>query len=233
MKKYNIYVFGDSHAKCFKEKQYGNYKLINKLKVSSSIRGFKNFHSKTNYLNEIMELKFTENDILIFKCGQVDIECGYYYKKIVKKEKISMIDYMKETIEIYKNFLLQFNNKNIMVSSINLPSHLNNDQLYQYILFAIDYLNDNTKHNEIITLNDIDDLHIRTQHAISFNNMLNEMCNEIKIKFIDTTEMFLDKNTNRLYEKYQTSDHHYNGLYNNTITNVYDIFENIIIKNVI
>ena len=86
-KSYDIYIFGDSHAKCFSRSNYlsfGNIKIFNTFISSASMKGLTNSQSTLNHSNTIINTlnnsTSTSQKVCVLKFGQVDIEYNYYFK---------------------------------------------------------------------------------------------------------------------------------------------------------
>jgi hypothetical protein len=217
-----IHIFGDSHAMFFTQKsiiEVNNvkYEIHNKKLHSTSIRGLRNRSSRTGYFNEIIKdlQNISTDDIILLKFGQVDIECCYYYNKLVKLVDVSIQDYYTETIDIYKNFIKLLSNFNVIVASVNLPSISSNEYIVHYmnsVLFDLDVDNENKYACTIDKLSDIGDVYTRTNNCFLFNNMLKQLCDEEKLLFFDTTYAFLDTDTKLLKIHFTSKeDQHYVG----------------------
>ena len=111
---HHIYLFGDSHLKCFGKKSLNNkkYSLFNCYKSGASMKGLTNQDSTLNYNNEIItKLDKINRDILnknicVFKFGQVDIEYNIHYKINYKKERIDVNKFIRTIVNNYINYIL-------------------------------------------------------------------------------------------------------------------------------
>lgn len=137
--KANIYLFGDSHCKCFVHDHYNggvlnssNFTLYNKFRSTTSARGVSNDKSKKQYgpyiIQTLKNISYSKDlyNICVLKLGQVDIEYNYYYKVYYKNENISKQDFYMDTIEKYIMFIKflkqSFPNINFIVNGVNMPN---------------------------------------------------------------------------------------------------------------
>ena len=123
-------MFGDSHCRIFFRKldkiNRENITFYNMYQSKVSIRGLINKNSKLKYRNYIMNTlkKLNINSIVCLKFGQIDLEYVYYYKKFVKKQNITLLEFIDETLEIYMSFIKEIQNAGfkVIVISPNLPN---------------------------------------------------------------------------------------------------------------
>lgn len=105
-----ILVFGDSHSvyftlnnelKSINESFRGvNIKLVSM--TGSTISGFGKRQSTLNSREFFsQELAAFKPDFICFALGQVDIELGFYYRKIIKKEDLSIHEYVGSLVSTY------------------------------------------------------------------------------------------------------------------------------------
>lgn len=110
----DIHVFGDSHAKFFFRTGFyaGRHRLAAPLRYrvqgqyipASSVAGFRPGDRKLNVKDTIREaLPRVQRMILAF--GQVDLELGYYYRLVIKKETVTPDSYVAWLLGIYRDFL--------------------------------------------------------------------------------------------------------------------------------
>jgi hypothetical protein len=204
-----VHIFGCSHSTFFRGYSNSSYcvKLhnIDSLSLSGLV---KDKHTTLHMYGRIMEtLKNDPCDCLVLKIGQVDMECIYYYKSMVKKEPITIKTFVDHLIGIYSNFLDQIkqcHSGRIIIFGINLPCISTDVALYNYIRYIIGVPNEILIDTSLIK---------QTSMAALFNQELATLCQQKGHTFVDTTKSFLNQKTGLCDEKFQTSrDHHYKGL---------------------
>lgn len=216
---YIINLFGDSHTLCFvgssdKNKYiracYANKNFLIRLKNrdSASMKGLSNVDSKLRYSDYIVNtITRSDNEINVFKLGQVDVECGYYYKTIKTNSNITKIEFYSDIIIKYMSYLRSLDCKNIIVCGINLPALPTTKDLIRYIGRIIDE-KDKTLFREV-TLN------TQIQNCIDFNNMLREQCLANNLKYFDLITESSEYNDGHICLKQEfankINDQHYNG----------------------
>jgi len=226
-----IYIFGDSHGLCFGQ---GDIIVSNKYYIqqlnqdSASARGLINTNSTLGYGKKIEEfIKFKKGfnnkpfniketlNYYVFKFGQVDSQINYYYKIIVKNEYITKDEFFKNIIDDYISFLNRFENINILVCGINMPSPLNYKK-YLYNTLKLDI----TNKNELLNNLTIEELNNDT---IIFNNLLKQICLLNNITYFDLTDQCTYINNNLLYlrPEFIGNDHHYKGCRALSVLNKY------------
>ena len=153
----DIHIYGDSHARSFtvlKEVQHKNVtqkklnlKLMNKSRDSATIRGLTNENSTLQYqtfiLQDVKNYLNKKDSIIVLKFGQVDIEYSYYFKNIVKNENIKFVDFCRDLINSYKQFITKIRsiyNHKIIISCINLPNYTSDKHLRTYLKKIFDLL---------------------------------------------------------------------------------------------
>ena len=214
-KKKSIYIFGDSHSKCFGKKSLNDneYTLTNLYKSSTSMKGLTNTNSTLKYSNNIIKYldKISHNifkerfeNICIFKFGQVDIEYNIHYKIHIKKENIDVNTFIRTLVNNYINYILTLTNKyknmRFIVNGINMPNvyNINNYLLKRIIpkgkklLYKVEY---KTQFN---------------WHSL-FNKILLEECINNKIPYFDLTKETTINNTIR--KEFVGFDNHFSGGY--------------------
>lgn len=197
----NIFIYGDSHCKCFIRDNIfiNNIKIYNKYKSGASLTGFIKGKSLLNYreiiYNNIYKYK---KDIHLLKLGQVDLEYIYYYKKYIKKENIDIYTYISDLLNNYIKILIFLNKKyNIVVCDLNFCSPTN---WYNYLISVL-----KIKINIDINYN------IKNEHILYFNNLLEKLCNKNNIIFLKINLQSHFLIYNNLNNKYVGKDNHYKG----------------------
>ena len=89
---YNIYIFGDSHSKCFYRDKFlkiENINIFNNYKSSVSMKGVTNTDSRLKYgeyiIKELNKININTHikNICVFKLGQVDIEYNFFLNDLI------------------------------------------------------------------------------------------------------------------------------------------------------
>lgn len=97
-----VQIFGDSHVKYFEPSKYVRPITNIELEVykipASSIMGLGRKRS-TLKTHEKINNYIDNNAISVFAFGQVDLELGYYYKKIIKNENTNHDIFISSLIE--------------------------------------------------------------------------------------------------------------------------------------
>lgn len=201
-----ILTFGDSHSIFLK--------LTNELKeINSNLQGVETevvvIHGATvsgfgkrestlnttqSFINKVQEYK---PEFICFALGQVDIELGYYYKKVVKGEKIDFGDFSSELVDKYINNVIGITNKlgyseeQIIFKGVNLPVLVNSRN--KAIRYTSRIINGGLKHAEAVKLREKLSLLFpsnleRSAHHIGFNEKL-------KLKVLGTGMKYFDINS--------------------------------------
>lgn len=138
----NILIFGDSHARYFevtaKIKSHAPWLNQIKSKVfkypASTIIGFGKRQSTLNVGKKIADVIADDSSSTrVFCFGQVDLELGYYYKKVIKEELINYDEFITNLIEEYCLFLSKYDNGKLIVKGLNLTVLKNEDFAVKYV----------------------------------------------------------------------------------------------------
>lgn len=215
----HVSLFGDSHSLFFKHFEHPQIHLNLHAIIGATITGLPRRDSTLQVGNKIkQEIKKATVDFLVLKFGQIDVELGYYYKKLVKRKDLEINQYIEGVISdysIFLNSLLTFFNGKILVFGINLPSTINNEQAMKY-----------QKQNFIAEIKGPDrerflkqlketypNIKERTKLHLRFNNLLKDFCERTSLDYIDVVSPFLDKKSLIIKEEFSVeTDHHYKGL---------------------
>lgn len=126
-----IHVFGDSHSQYFFAAAGDAYRRlgVDKDKIlilgepicSASLTGLRS-NASTVQAREKITVAASETERLILGFGQVDLEFGYYYRLVMKGEKITPHSFVEWLIGIYRNFLdtLDVHDIPIALKGVNL-----------------------------------------------------------------------------------------------------------------
>lgn len=220
----NIYCIGDSHVYGFKfsNQSINNYTV--NLISGASLTGLPRRTSSTNS-NQIIHniLKSKKYDYVVLKFGQVDLELGYWFKKL-KNKQLTMKELMNNLINSYELFIKQFleYKHKLIIFGINLPSIFEKKNFIHRIADA-------TKIEKEIVVNEFSnekdfDLDVRTNNVIIFNKLLKSICENNKIKYVDNIEQTYDGITGKLKLKYhqkRDNDHHISVEKTNDLYSIY------------
>jgi hypothetical protein len=209
----NIYCIGDSHVYGFSfSNQSINQYTVN-LIPGASLTGLPRRTSTTNSNQKINNvLKSEKYDYIVLKFGQVDLELGYWFKKL-RNEQLTFEKLMDDLIISYEIFIKLFEKykHKLIIFGINLPSIFSKNAFINRLVAAtqikrkvvVDKFSDQKEF----------DLDVRTNNVIIFNNLLKLMCEKNKIKYVDNIKQTYDEDTGKLNSKYHLktdNDHHIN-----------------------
>ncbi len=205
-----ILVFGDSHSKFFgftkpiqsNNQHYTNINIKNLLIRGSSIKGFgrrvSTLSSRKIFTQTISEFA---PDYICFALGQVDVELGYFYTTIIKKEKITFRSYSSQLLEIYLTTLdeikdeFDLQNDQIIVKGTNISVLNDRNKAIQYTkkIITENIKNPNEVkqyHQELI--NCFPSSFERRFNHLYFNLNLKNSCNNIGFKYFDINKKIVD-----------------------------------------
>lgn len=159
-------------------------------------------------------LELAHPDVLVFKFGQVDVDLGYFYRRVVKDMSLDFEEFAATLIRHYMEQVSSFTSAYpCIVCSINLPCLFIHDHATTIVGNAItESVSDASLKNAYIRkLHGIlPDIRERTKMTMALNAMLSAECVKLSVPFIDYTDIFIDKSTLLLKERYtQTDDVHY------------------------
>jgi hypothetical protein len=108
--KNKILIFGDSHSLYFRKTLDLNelMPILKDIDVTleklngATIKGFGNRKSTLNTLDVFLEnIRKNSPNVIVFGLGQVDVELGFYYRKIIKRDTTNFEDFCNKLIENY------------------------------------------------------------------------------------------------------------------------------------
>lgn len=230
------YIYGDSHCVIFVGADSFKAKAIVAGYDGASISGLNQKVSRLEYGKHILSLVNQQPKTYyhLMKLGQVDLEFIMYHKLYIKKEIFTFDEFCESLINKYREFINKMLeiNKNVIIASINLPAYDETVVIRDYIKRII--TTDETLNN-MITQDPIDmdsytyihldpivrdfSLERLTKNFIYFNGLLRKLADQMGLSFFDTTDMFIDKNTNSLKNQYRCDNHHYKGYCDETQSN--------------
>jgi hypothetical protein len=216
MIKYNISVFGDSHARSFNNIAINGANIDVNALSGATLTGLVKRISTLEVLDKIKEYinKNPNIDFLILKFGQVDIDLKFFYKKYVKQENISDIEYIQECVRACKVLIESisevFPREKIVICGINPPTPVDAQQALEYTSSII---LTNEAEKVISSAEFAEDINYskRLSRSAKLNFELRSMCRESKIKYFEVFGEILDKN-NLLNPLYIGSDQHIKGV---------------------
>ncbi len=216
-------VFGDSHSRYFEvnEKVKFHAPWVKKYDVevfkipASSVIGLGRKRSKLNVAGSIKD-KLACDGYNVFGFGQVDLELGYYYKKIIKREEVELGRFADYLVEVYAEF----------IKSLRLPADLIcikglNLTVLKYQPFALAYvkriiLENIDNESEIANADkflkaNMESFSERNAATLEFNKKLRLKCKEEGWKYFDINEYLSDFTPGKgIADRYIPSgfDHH-------------------------
>ena len=108
-----ILVLGDSHAvyfspthevREFQKSGFSIYDIETAPVIGGTVTGFGRRNSSKNMFEQFKERIIQSNpDYVCFALGQVDIELGYFYRTIVKGEKLDAFEFIDSLTTTYTN----------------------------------------------------------------------------------------------------------------------------------
>jgi len=182
-----IYIFGDSHVKCFTrdEIHINNISIYNKFRSSTSMYGMGKVGDTTtkykSFIDEEIEMnEESNNNYYIFKFGQVDIEYIFHYKLLKLKKKIDKVHFYISAIKPFIKVLKLYKkiNPNIIVCGVNFLNPF--DGWRSYIRKTIQ-----TDWKTFKEYNNTFNLIYVNNNAILFNALLKNECMDNDIEYFD------------------------------------------------
>lgn len=200
----NIVVFGDSHSRYFEVTEKLRFhapwlrgKKIEVYKIpASSIIGLGKQRSKLNVSRKV-ESEIKHDDFNVFAFGQVDLELGFYYKKIVKNDPLSLDEFVLNLLSVYEEFVLDLGLKkeNIALKGLNLT-------VLKYPEFACAYIRriilENVNDPEEVKIlssklkETLESFSARNNATLLFNNGLKNICKKNGWKYFDLNDYLSD-----------------------------------------
>lgn len=214
-----IKIFGDSHSRVFKKIKLENYNIDVDSISGASLSGLFNKNSKLQVKSKILNyLQHNKPSFLILKFGQVDIDLQYYFRLVIKNEKIKKHEYINKLITNYIDFILEISKlypkQQIIIYGINPPTLIDKQKCFKYTLRIIAEKNINDKIKNKL-LNVIDNIEIRTQLSKLFNETCKKSCIKHNIKYTEVFDEILENNI--VMKKFtNNNDHHLKGIENDT-----------------
>ncbi len=213
----DVVILGDSHLRPLFDapeiyRKAGIHPTL--LTISgASVAGFGRAESTLQvFTNLVRFLHLTKPHCLLFKLGQVDIECGFYYKKFVKDKTLEMEIFISQLVEQYVHALQSLPDYGkCFVCGINLPAIFEQNRAIEYVHRIISANMDAETKSVCrdFLASELPRISERTEHAFMFNDKLKNLTSENAIQYIDFTDIFYDKSSHRLRSDVTGGDHHY------------------------
>lgn len=198
-------IFGDSHSQFFTGRNHENLEIHLYRVPGASMAGFGKKQSTLKVADTIRQTIYYHQDLdlLILKFGQVDVELGYYYRLVVKKESVDFTDFAEKIVSMYFDFIksLDVEKRRIYVLGINLPSIFKKNNAIRYTSPIITKnVQDGAevkslKKDLVNCLPEIDE---RTNRSLIFNEILNSFCHKNNVGYGDFLKETIDEETGRL-----------------------------------
>lgn len=206
-----IKVFGCSHSRVFKKLNLDHYNIDCENISGATLMGLPKRISTLDVKNRMIHyLKQNEPDFLVLKFGQVDIDLSYYYKLVVKGEKINKSEYIRNLINCYRKIIVELSEyidkKKIIIFGINPPSLIDEQACYIYTSRIINANFSNVLKNKIESIKE------RTKFSKLFNENLQQMCLEYDIKYTCVFDEVLNSDNVVSNRFTNNNDHHLKGI---------------------
>ncbi|WP_335949699.1 hypothetical protein [Salipiger bermudensis] len=224
-----IHVFGDSHSTYFFPSDFyvgrlglkhpQAYKVTGEAISAASIMGFRPRASTLDTKKKI-EHALPNASRMVFAFGQVDLELGFYFRKVVKGEDVDVEQFCAFLLESYREFVSGVAGKvDLAVKGVNLTALSPRNFAIKYISGIITGNNDFERSRAEQGVRDVV-MAERQQNEmhILFNSMLREMCASLGVRYFDIVSETATGGVAgatmqypRLSDVYKTSkfDHHF------------------------
>lgn len=192
-----ILIFGDSHSRYFEKnrKVVTHAPWVKDLNIdlkkvpASTIVGLGRKRS-TLGLRDIIQEKIDNNpgSYAVFCFGQVDLELGYYYRRVIKGEDIAYPDFIFYLTNQYEDFIKSFDDIKVVVKGLNLTVLKDPDFAVKYVSRIIsENIDDKDEANEAKSkLIDIyDGFSVRNKATLDFNSEMKNICARNNWKYFD------------------------------------------------
>lgn len=214
----HIVILGDSHVRPLFDAPHiyngvGIHPTL--LTISgASVAGFGKARSTLKIFPNLLKfIDVTKPRHMLLKLGQVDIECGYYYKKFVKDRTLEMESYVDRLVEQYVHAIQSLPvSTTYCACGINLPTLFDQEDATEYVCRVIskDLSTDQQNKCRDFLDSELPSISERTKHALMFNSKLKNAVSDVFIQYIDFTDIFYEKCSRRLRSEVSGEDQHYN-----------------------
>ncbi|QLA18314.1 tetratricopeptide repeat protein [Desulfolutivibrio sulfoxidireducens] len=182
----------------------------------ASVAGLGKLHSTMQLYPKIQHyICISKTEYVVLKFGQVDVDFIYYYKKFVlKRHSLDFEKYAEALTDKYVEIAHNISKlAKVLTCSVNLPSLFCRKQL---AIRGVSVITEGgiLTHNSMLSYKKLEALlpsiQYRTKMTLSFNELLKKKCQDKQVAFLDTTSLFLDKQTGILnIANQKDNDHHY------------------------
>lgn len=206
MKKFNI--LGDSHTEYFKISPILKFELSVLEDVDADIEVIHGAsiiglgkRQSTLSVNKLIEDKVTDDSYNVLCFGQVDLELGYYYRKIVKKENITSKEYIAMLVQTYFDFILslKISHDSIVVKGVNLTTlkhpHFSMSYVARIIIENIEKKDQAPYMKHLRKIYDSES--IRNEMLLEFNSILSIRLSKVGIKYFDINDLIANSGENK------------------------------------
>ena len=222
-----VLVFGDSHSTYFNiSSEMETKRVSNKINIKtismlgSTIAGFGKRKSTLSVRETFLsQMELEKPDYVVFALGQVDMELGYFYRKVIKNEIVEMDKYIKSVLDVYIQSIVDlkknklFNNVEIIIKGINNPCLTHNRDK------AINYTNrviiENGEKEKIPEYTEMlkkifPSAHERVKNHSQFNQSVRRACQKEGFTYFDLNDDLCSKKTGFVLDKFYPAneDHH-------------------------
>lgn len=193
-----INVFGDSHCIYLevneKLKFHAPWVLKHNVNVhkikGASVVGLGRERSSLN-VKSLVDEYISEDAVNVFCFGQVDMELGFYYKKVVKRESVSLKEFALELATQYEKFLGALSSKSIVVKGLNLTVLKSPAFAHAYIRrIVLENIkcDDAIKEHDIFLKESLESFSERNNATLLFNKKMQEICTVNNWKYFDIND---------------------------------------------
>lgn len=224
-----ILVLGDSHSRYLNVTQEMRDFIPNSrgvdLKVISisaaSIKGFGRRESTLSTYDKFLQEYYDyKPDLICFALGQVDLELGYFYSKVIKGNNLSSKSFINEVITLYLDKLselvkeLNIEKEKVIIKGVNLSTLTESrskaiNYTSKIIVENIHDVNESKRYKELLKDN-FPCNSIRNNHHNYFNLLLGERCKKLGFCYFDINDSIVDVATKNVKKEFipSTNDHH-------------------------
>lgn len=199
--RYTFCAWGNSHLVPFFSTQKYIYDEFNVTPfifsiTGASASGLPKLSSTYNLFEKIqLAIETLQPKVTFLNFGQVDIEIGLYYKKVIKEESIDPYDFIVSTVDNYLSCIKTIRS-NVCILPISLPSIKNDIAARTVVQRAIihqvtDDAIKKTYIQKLVTL--YPSYAERRQHALIYNTILFDKAKHYGIQKLDTQRFFCKK----------------------------------------
>jgi|GEM_PF-2481846 len=212
-------IIGDSHVAClFGDERAFRHSGMDAEVVfigGATITGFGRRESTlATYRRVNHYIKTFKPSNIVFKFGQVDVDLGWYYRRVVDDQPDNPASHFQTIIDRYVESILGLpSHTRQVVCGINLPSVPSPEQAAEYTSRIItENITDDALYtvyrSKLIRI--LPSIERRTEMTLEFNRQLKEKCTRSALDYFDYTDIFIDSATGILDARYAgTADHHY------------------------